>query len=69
MLNDRHTMRIAFRVTNGSEEVGQQFAKAHGANYQVAQLQQNRRARQISVMHAFVPILATIELEFRIFSH
>ena len=69
MLNDRHTMRIAFRVTNGSEEVGQQFAKDHGANYQVAQLQRNRRARRISVMHAFLPILATIELEFRIFSH
>ena len=65
MLNDRHTMRIAFRVTNGSEEVGQQFAKDHGANYQVAQLQRNRRARRISVMHAFLPILATIEIEFR----
>ena len=69
MLNDRHTMRIAFRVRNGSGEIGQQFAKDHGANYQVAQLQRNRRARRISVMHAFLPILATIELEFRIFSH
>ena len=69
MLNDRHTMRIAFRVRNGSEEIGQQFAKDHGANYQVAQLQRNRRTRRISVMHAFLPILATIELEFRIFSH
>ena len=69
MLNDQHTMRIAFRVRNGSEEIGKQFAKAHGTNYQVAQLQGNRRARRISVMHAFLPILATIELEFRIFSH
>ena len=69
MLNDQHTMRIAFRVRNGSEEIGQQFAKAHWTNYQVAQLQGNRRARRISVMHAFLPILATIELEFRIFSH
>ena len=60
MLNDRHTMRIAFRVRNGSVEVGQQFAKDHGANYQVAQLQRNRRARRISVMHDFLPILATI---------
>ena len=38
MMNDRHTMRIAFRVRTGSEEVRQQFAKDHGANYQVAQL-------------------------------
>ena len=51
----------------GSEEAGQQFAKDHGANYQVAQLQRNRRGRRISVMHAFLPILATIVLEFRIF--
>ena len=69
MLNDRHTMRIAFRVRNGSEEVRQQFAKDHGANDHVAQLQRNRRDRRISVMHAFLPILATSELEFRIFSH
>ena len=71
MLNDRHshTMRIAFRVRNGSEEIGQQFAKVYGANYQVAQIQRNRRARRISVMYAFFPILATTELEFRIFSH
>ena len=62
-------MRIAFRVRNGSEEIGQQFAKDHGVNYQVAQLQGNRRARRISVMHDFLPVLATIELEFRIFSH
>ena len=68
-MNDRHTMRIAFRVRSGSEEVRQQFAKDHGANYQVAQLQRNRQARRISVIHAFLPILATIELEFRIFSH
>ena len=46
-----------------------QFAKVHGANYQVAQLQRNRRATRISVMHAFLPNLATIVLEFRIFSH
>ena len=53
----------------GSEEVGQQFAKDYGANYQVAQLQRNGRGRRISVMQAFLPILATIVLEFRIFSH
>ena len=43
--------------------------KESWANYQAAQLQQNRRARQISVMHAFLPILATVVLEFRIFWH
>ena len=52
-----------------SEEVGHQFAKDHGANDQVAQLQRNRRGRRISVMHAFLPMLATIVLEFRIFLH
>ena len=52
-----------------ADEVGQQFAKDHGANYQVAQLQRNRRAGRISVMHAFLTILATIVLEFRMFSH
>ena len=35
------------------EEVGQQFANDHGANYQGAQLQRNRRARRISVIHVF----------------
>ena len=31
-------------------QVGQQFSKDHGANYQVAQLQRNRRARRISMV-------------------
>ena len=35
------------------EEVGQQFANDHGANYRGAQLQRNRRARRISVIHVF----------------
>ena len=53
-----------------SEEVRQQFAKDQWANYQVAhRYNETRRARRISVMHAFLPILATIVLEFRIFSH
>ena len=50
---------------SGTEEVGQQFAKDHGANLS----QRNGRARRISVMHAFLPILATIVLEFVLFSH
>ena len=33
---------------SGTEEVGQQFAKDHGANLS----QRNRPARRISVMHA-----------------
>ena len=36
---------------------------------QVAQLQRDRRASWFSVMHAFLSVLATIVLEFRIFSH
>ena len=35
-------------------------------NYQVAQLQRNCRARRISAILAFLPILATMVLEFRI---
>ena len=42
------------------EEVGQQLAKDHGVNYQEAQLQRNHRARRISAIHAFLPILGTI---------
>ena len=35
------------------EEVGQQFANDHGANYRGGQLQRNRRARRIAVIHVF----------------
>ena len=62
-VRNRYTSKMMY----GSEEVGHQFAKDHGVNDQVAQLQGNRRGRRISVMHAFLPILATIVLEFRIF--
>ena len=53
-----------------SEEVRQQFAKDQWANYQVAHsYNETHRAGRITVMHAFLPILATVVLEFRIFSH
>ena len=35
------------------EEVGQQFAKDHGANYQIAQSQRNRRARRSRIPNIF----------------
>jgi len=35
------------------EEVKQQFAKDHGANYQVAQSQRNRRARGPRIPNIF----------------
>ena len=50
------------------EEVGQHFAEDHGASYQGTQSQRNRRTGRIFTVQAFLLILDTIVLEFRIFS-